>query len=397
MYAGPGSGSMLAAAAAWNGLASDLYSAANNYGSVIADMTGGSWRGPAAASMAAAAAPYVAWMGATAAQAAQAASQAMAAAAAYEAAFAMMVPPPVIAANRALLATLVATNVLGQNTPAIAATEAHYGEMWAQDAAAMYGYAGSSAAATRLTQFTMPVPNTNPAGLATQSGAVAHTVGTSAGATTQTTLSQLTSAVPSALQNLTAPATSTASSSGILDVLAGNGTSTTGVAGLFNDIFSPNGLGLNSNFWNTIFSSGFYMPGNYLGTIMDVAGFGGAAAAGDIAGDAAAGAAAAEGLGSGALAAPLGGLGGMGAAVSAGVGHATSIGPLSVPPSWAPPVPSPGPLASTLGATPLTAPPVGGVPGMPGLPVASAAANGMSITPKYGFRPTVVVRPPAAG
>ena len=37
--------------------------------------------------------------------------------------------------------------LLGQNTPAIMATEALYGEMWAQDAAAMYGYAGSSASA----------------------------------------------------------------------------------------------------------------------------------------------------------------------------------------------------------------------------------------------------------
>jgi PPE-repeat protein len=66
------------------------------------------------------------------------------------------VPPPVIAANRALLAALVATNIVGQNTPAIATTEAQYAEMWAQDASAMYGYAGSSAAATQLTPFTSP-------------------------------------------------------------------------------------------------------------------------------------------------------------------------------------------------------------------------------------------------
>jgi PPE family len=50
-----------------------------------------------------------------------------------EAAFAATVPPPVIAANRALLASLVVTNFLGQNTSTIAATEAHYAEMWAQD------------------------------------------------------------------------------------------------------------------------------------------------------------------------------------------------------------------------------------------------------------------------
>jgi PPE-repeat protein len=64
--------------------------------------------------------------------------------AAYEAAFAMTVPPPVIAANRALLMALIATNFFGQKTPAIMATEAQYTEMWAQDAAAMFGYAGAS-------------------------------------------------------------------------------------------------------------------------------------------------------------------------------------------------------------------------------------------------------------
>ena len=92
--------------------------------------------------------PYVTWLSAVAAQAEETASQARAAAAAYETAFAMTVPPPVIAANRVLLVTLIATNFFGQNTPAIAATEAQYMEMWAQDAAAMYGYAASSA--TRL-------------------------------------------------------------------------------------------------------------------------------------------------------------------------------------------------------------------------------------------------------
>ena len=163
MYFGPGSGPMLAASAAWDGLAAQLHSAAASYSSVISELEG-SWTGPSAASMAAAAAPYAAWMTGTATQAEQAATQATAAAGAYEAAFAMTVPPPVIAANRSLLAALVATNFLGQNTPAIAATEVHYGEMWAQDAAAMYGYAGSSASASTLTPFTPPRTNHQPRG-----------------------------------------------------------------------------------------------------------------------------------------------------------------------------------------------------------------------------------------
>jgi PPE-repeat protein len=184
MYSGAGSGPMLAAGAAWTNLAAEMRSAAASYSSVVSGLTGSGWRGPASGSMVAAAAPYAAWMNTTAAQAEQTAAQAQAAATAYEAAFAMTVPPPVIAANRAQLATLVATNILGQNTPAIAATEAHYGQMWAQDAAAMYGYAGSSAMASQLTPFAGPQQTTTAGGMAGQAAAVAHATGTSASTTT---------------------------------------------------------------------------------------------------------------------------------------------------------------------------------------------------------------------
>ncbi len=54
------------------------------------------------------------------------------------------VPPATVAANRTQLAQLIATNFLGHNEPAIAATEAQYAEMWAQDAAGMFGYSASS-------------------------------------------------------------------------------------------------------------------------------------------------------------------------------------------------------------------------------------------------------------
>jgi PPE-repeat protein len=67
---------MLAAAAAWDGLAAELYSTANSYQSVISGLTAGPWLGPSSA------APYVAWMSTTAAQAEQTATQAKAAAAA---------------------------------------------------------------------------------------------------------------------------------------------------------------------------------------------------------------------------------------------------------------------------------------------------------------------------
>ena len=189
MYVGAGSGPMLAAAAAWDELAAELYSTASLYGSTIQSLSVGPWTGPSSIAMAAAASPYVQWMSTTGAQAELAATQAKLAAGAYEAAFAATVPPPIIAANRSLLATLIATNLLGQNTPAIAATEAQYMEMWAQDAAAMYGYAGSSVTASQLQPFTEPPQTTNDSGSGMQAAAVAQS-STSSGTHSAMQLSQ---------------------------------------------------------------------------------------------------------------------------------------------------------------------------------------------------------------
>ncbi|HXO83171.1 MAG TPA: PPE family protein, partial [Mycobacterium sp.] len=147
MYTGAGSAPLLAAAAAWGELANELQQATTSYSTVISSLTSGPWLGPTSLSMAAAVAPYLTWMQGTAAQAAETASQASAAASAYETAFAAHVPPAEIAANRTQLASLVASNIIGQNNAAISAIEVQYGEMWAQDALAMDTYASSSAAA----------------------------------------------------------------------------------------------------------------------------------------------------------------------------------------------------------------------------------------------------------
>jgi PPE-repeat protein len=173
MYSGPGPGPLLAASEAWDGLAAELGFAASGYGAALTELTSNSWVGPTSTAMTAAVTPYIDWLTSTGAQAEETANHARAAVAAYEAAFAMTVPPPVIAANRALLAALVATNFLGQNTPAIMMTEALYAEMWAQDAAAMYGYAGSSQVALQVTPFVEPPQTTNPDGTSSQADAVA--------------------------------------------------------------------------------------------------------------------------------------------------------------------------------------------------------------------------------
>ena len=163
MYSGAGSGPLMAAASAWDELAADLETTAASYQAVLAQLTGATWLGPSSARMAAATAPYVDWLAWTSGQAAQTSAQARFAAAAYEGAFASTVPPAVIAANRALLAALVATNFLGQNTPAIAATEAHYMEMWFQDGLTMDTYATTPQQAVVLPQQT-PAPTPSDGG-----------------------------------------------------------------------------------------------------------------------------------------------------------------------------------------------------------------------------------------
>jgi PPE-repeat protein len=201
LYAGSGPQSMVAAAEAWDKLAAELYSSANSYKSVISGLTSGPWQGPSSASMAAAAAANVSWLTNTAAQAEEAASQARAAVSAYQEAYASVVPPPLIASNRSQLMTLVPKNIFGQYTSAIATLEAQYAEMWATDAAAMYTYASSSAAATNLTAFTPPQQTTNESG---QAAAVQQAAATPAGSAQNavSAAQQSMSAVPNALQSL---------------------------------------------------------------------------------------------------------------------------------------------------------------------------------------------------
>jgi PPE-repeat protein len=395
MYLGPGSGPMLTAAAAWDALADNLYLTAIAYGSAITDLES-FWLGPSAAAMAAAAAPYVAWINATAAQAEQAGAQAMAAVAAYEAAFAMTVPPVEIAANRALLLMLVATNFFGQNTPAIMATEALYAEMWAQDAATMYGYAGASSAASTLTSFTTPAETTDPTGLTALAAAVTQAAGTSAGTGVQT-VTPLTSAVstplssalstpftsaalPSAVASTATTSTSSTSPLSSLTTLGSSSTAaTSGTSAISGAVGAASMLGSAGSAMNSIgtttsaFGRGFQMFGSALN----------------------------QGLGSGASALSSSGFGD---AVTASAGRAASLGAMSVPQGWASAapafsqVPSALPGASQLAATPSVAP---GAPAGPFAPVANTAARGgTNNSPqaaRYHFRPAVSQRPVYTG
>ena len=393
MYSGPGSAPMRSASAAWNLLAAELESAATQYQSTI-DVLDDEWLGPTSATMAAAVDPYITWMSTTGAQAEQTAAQASAAASAYEAAFAMTVPPVEVASNRTQLAMLVATNVIGQNTPAIAANEAMYGEMWAQDAAAMYGYAGSSAAASSVKAFTQPPETSNPAAQAMQGSAVTQANGVNTGTGVQSQLQQLTSTIPSSLKQLTSPVSAATNAAtqptsaldgflGFLDGADGN----------------PIGTFLNSSFFNGLTSAGYVNPAIITPAVTS-------------------GLADVNSLGPAAEAAP----GGAGvtdmikplapAAVSVpsvGVSVNTSgsalVGKLSVPPAWtaAAQVANHSGVTYAGGGWTNAVGPTGGgtgaVPaGMPGMPGASGArSGGFGHGPRYGNRLTVMGRPLSGG
>ncbi|OBF67991.1 hypothetical protein A5753_02930 [Mycobacterium sp. 852002-51971_SCH5477799-a] len=407
MYAGPGSGPMMAAAAGWDEIAAELGVAASGYSSVITELTSGPWVGPASMSMVSAITPYVSWLSTMAAQAEETAGQGRAAAAAFEAAFAMTVPPPVIAANRALLATLVATNFFGQNTPAIAATEAQYMEMWAQDAAAMTGYAVSSATASVLAPFATPPNTAAPEAASNQANAVEQAVAEPAGNTAQTTAnatSQLAS--PQALslsttQAVQAPAAATnASDPGLLTSTLQNL--------LQSGLPTPtdNWLGLNPTVYDTLLkrTSGLFYFSNgmaqFSSSIAQQLTFG--------PGGSTAGAGGAwfptpqfANLGLGNLGSGVGHVG----AVSAGAGQAARVGMLSVPQHWANLTSAVSPAAVSEEATPVEAVAATGTSGSPangllrGMPMGGMGRRGAAAgyVNKYGFRYSVLTRPPSAG
>jgi PPE-repeat protein len=393
---------MVAAASTWNGLAAELNAAALAYEAQITQLTSEAWLGPASAAMAEAFTPYVAWMSQTSAQAEQAASQAAAAAAAYETAFVSIVPPPLVAENRALLAQALMTNVFGQNGNVIAQLEAQYGEMWAQDSAVMYQYAGSSANAAAVTPFASPPQVANPAASATQAAAAAQAAASPAESVSDA-LNNLINQINAQLTALANPATDPmfAQWFNLLGLPTLSSTTSNFETFPANSILGSIASGLGGT--NTINPAWFVgVFRNFAGPAYNIEGLpyfstgmantllalnkGLAPAA------AAAGGAAANGL------AGLGGmLGNGGSGVAAALGQAASAGKLSVPAAFsglAPAVAHAAPLpVSAISAAPDGAG-VGSLLG--GLPLGGIGA-GAGAGPKYGFRPTIMARPPFAG
>ncbi|BCZ23101.1 PPE family protein [Mycobacterium senriense] len=392
MYAGPGPLSLIAAAVAWDGLAAELHAASSCYRTVIAGLTTQRWMGPSSLAMASAFAPYMAWTAGAAARAAESAGQARLAVEVYEAAFAMTVPPPAVAANRSQLAVLVATNFFGQNAAAIAATEAEYGEMWAQDAAAMYEYAAGSAGACSVTQFN-PAPHvTNEGGMAQQAAVVGQVTSQSE----QANLAHVVSNVPTALHQLSSPMTTASGTAGDLGGTAGAvGTAGSAAAGATDSSSSSIMTGLASGIPGAIpsaFSAAatpLYGMSSILGMAQTAQGLANAATSGAAA--AATGAASAASSGAGAL----GSIGSIGSGVFGSLGSAASLGPLAVPASWTSVIPAAHSAVSALPAINLAGANV--PPSVMGSLPRLAAASGKTLGPRYGVIPTVMTRPPAAG
>jgi PPE-repeat protein len=284
------------------------------------------------------------------------------------------VPPPLIAANRTLLAALVATNIVGQNTAAIADTEAQYADFWAQDAAAMAGYcAASMVATTQLPRFATANKSTNDSGVSAQHAAVA-TANAKSGVNKAAaqTLSALSSQAQPQPQVQAAPN------------LGAGGGARPGFAVL--DAIQGTGVGFSAPYNMEQFVSGIIGAENNLGMLAKP----GAAAAN-----------LAPALAAPALRGATSGLGGGLGNVTATLSHAGRIGPMSVPASWSAPTSTHISPLEPAGFTTLPGteePVASGYPGYPGVPGGGAARNaGAGVPPRYGVRLTVMPRPPAAG
>jgi len=330
MYAGPGSGSLIAAATAWGRLASELSTAASEYNAALASLASEGWTGPSATAMTAAAQPFTAWMSTTAATAAQAATQAQAAATAYEAAHAAVVPPEVVTANRTQNQMLYATNFLGQNLAAIAANEAQYLEMWAQDAAAMQTYAASAAAATKITAFTEPPQTTTGTAAATSAANAGSAAATSGSNSILDYLANLATQYNTFVNNL-------------LTQLTGNPSAPANFASVFAALKGP--AGMTTPFNDISLLTNFPIQnalkfGTPIGRVFEGLPL--------------------SGLGAGLR---VGGMAGLTSSVSATMSEANLVGNLSVPPSWASASPAIRLAATGAPAAALAAAPASGVAG----------------------------------
>lgn len=334
MYTGPGVTSLVESATAWENVASELALAASGWSQTLISLTS-MWLGPSATNMVGAASLYQSWLTLTATLCEQTVAQITAAISAYEIAYAATISPPLVTANRTQLASLVATNFLGINTPAILATEAEYMEFWVQDATAMLEYQVSSMQATQGLQTFSPM-------------------------STMTTMAPM--AAPSGI---------------------GTGSAASAIDNLFNDplISTLNGYGQN------FVSGGSFNPTGIIGLLTGGHDFFPGQAPDTLAATPRNLFSEPEAVAAG-VAPPQ--------TSRASAGTAAQIGRLSVPQTWVEAAPASRTMAAALPQTTING--QGGVPGYPGVPLTGTGqSKSIGAQPRYGTRPIIMTRPPAGG
>lgn len=372
MYTGPGSVPMMAAAATYANLAAEISTTATQWESIISLLTSEQWTGGGSAAAAAAAQPIITYLTETAATLEQASAQATASAAAFETAFAAVVPPEVIIANRTTRAALVPFMIFPAVAAEIAALDALYAEYWAQDVAAMAAYQAASAAAGALTPVT-PLTSTTDPGAASAADGTALAADTTGG-TVQAFAANDPISNALSIAGYTTP--DIPASSSLLQSIDGF----LGTPSVFNGI---NGAVNTAAWWvmNTIPTA--VSLGHTLGSVPSIP-FALTDSVTPLAG----------GMVPGTMVGSVSGsLSGAGA--SAALGEASAVGGLSVPAGWNAAAPaslasSTAPLEGSGWTAAAEAEPVTAMPGMPGMAAAAKGAGAYGSGPRYGFKPIVM-------
>ena len=198
LSAGPGPGSLLAAAGAWTSLSAEYASAAAELSGLLGAVQAGAWQGLSAERYVSAHVPYLAWLEQASVNSAGVSAQHEVAAAAYTSALATMPTLPELATNHVIHGVLVATNFFGINTIPIAVNESDYVRMWIQAATAMSTYQAVSGAALASAPRTSPAPTVVNPGL----GVIDNAAITTAQSGPGSWLSQLLQAVLNFFKNL---------------------------------------------------------------------------------------------------------------------------------------------------------------------------------------------------
>jgi PPE-repeat protein len=287
-----------------------------------------------------------------------------------------------IATNRALVQELTATNLLGQNSGVISQLEAQYAEFWAQDSGAMYTYAGNAAAATQVPQLTAPAEVADPV-----TGAVDQAIAAFKGQATavQTQLNAFgSSLVPRAsdvIKTLSSPLNGQGTA---IDSWIVANTPFDDIVPLYSKYLSPYVNSLAAVFQVT------QSVGQNSSGLSALANLAKPAASAAKAAEGAAQAAGQAAAGAGQAAA--GAAGNLGS-VAAGLGKAIPIGGLSAPANWVPWHATTNPGVAT--AIPAAAE----SSNFPMAPPFGQFVNGGygRNQPTYGFKPSVMAKPPAAG